>query len=605
MRCGGLLLLFTFSCMASVYAQDTTRLKKNGEPRENSLAQQVRDAISRTPRADTLIDVKSEDYFIPYEGKIIRKITINQLGFDRTVQDTTQRFKTTMAKVANWLHNDTRAWVIRNNVFLREGEPLNPYRAADNERYLRDLEFILDSRIFIVPISEDSDSVDLLVMTRDVFSLGASLYPRSETEYRFKVQEANLAGMGQRLQVSGIYDTERNPRTGMELLYKKTNLFGSFVNATVAYTEINTGQSIGEENESAFIIRVDRPLFHPFARWAGAAELSRNWSRNTFGREDSLFLNYNYTIRDLWAGYSFGHSKLPNSLAENRNRKFIAVRMYDEYFHESPEQSIPNRRRLTYADRSTALGQLTFFKQDFYKTRYVAGFGRTEDIPYGYRISLTAGWEKELGKQRPYTGAELLWSVVNTTGTFVTYGVKLGNYWSEDLIEDALAQVFVNRYSRLYTLGKSNVRHEMELGYAAQLNQVLKRQLDIRDVNGIYGFRPDSLSGARRLMFRTETVVYPNWKVLGFKLAPVARIDLAFLGKENQPLLKKENFFSGYSVALRARNENLIFNTVEARIYYFPTTVEAVDNVRLEFRANFRIKYPTNLVTAPATVYDL
>jgi hypothetical protein len=148
------------------------------------------------------------------------------------------------------------------------------------------------------------------------------------------------------------------------------------------------------------------------------------------------------------------------------------------------------------------------------------------------------------------------------------------------------------------------VRHEAELGYAAQLNQVLKRPLDIRDVNGIYGFRPDSLSGARRLMFRTESVVYSNWKVLGFMLAPVVRIDLAFLGKENQPLLKKENFFSGYSAALRARNENLIFNTVEARIYYFPTTVEAVDNVRVEFRANFRIKYPTNLVTAPATVYD-
>jgi hypothetical protein len=234
----------------------------------------------------------------------------------------------------------------------------------------------------------------------------------------------------------------------------------------------------------------------------------------------------------------------------------------------------------------------------------VAGFGRTEDIPYGYRISFTGGWERELGKQRPYTGAELLWSVVNKNGTFYTYGMKLGNYWSDDLIEDALAQLFFNRYSRLYILGRSKVRHEIELGYSTQINQVLKRQLDIRDGNGIRGFRPDSLAGAKRLMLRTESVIYTRWKVLGFKLAPVARIDLAYLGEENQPLLRKENFFSGFSAALRARNENLIFNTVEARIYYFPTTVEGIDNVRVEFRANFRIKYPTSLVTAPATVYD-
>lgn len=605
MRCGGFFtLVVLLLCVAFAEAQDTTRLKTNDSTNENSVANQVRSAITRIPRADTLINVKSEDYFKPFEGKIIRKILIDKLGFDRTVQDTTQRFKTTVANVGNWLHNDTKAWVVRDNIFLREGKPLNPYRVADNERYLRDLDFILDSRIFVVPVSETSDSVDLLVLTRDVFSLGASFYPRTATDYRFKVQEANLAGMGQRLQVTGIYNYDRIPHTGKEILYQKTNLFGSFVNATVAYTEINTGRSVGEENESAYYLRLDRPLFQPFARWAGAAELSRNWSRNAFNEEDSLFAHYDYSIKDLWAGYSFGHSKLPNSLTENRNRKFIAVRAFEEYFRETPTNYIPSRNQLTYADRTTALGQLTFFRQDFYKTRYVAGFGRTEDIPYGYRISFTGGWERQLGKQRPYTGAELLWSVVHKNGTFYTYGMKLGNYWSDDLIEDALAQLFFNRYSRLYILGSSKVRNEIEVGYSTQINQVLKRQLDIRDGNGIRGFRPDSLAGAKRLMFRTESVIYTRWKVLGFKLAPVARIDLAYLGEENQPLLRKENFFSGFSAALRARNENLIFNTVEARIYYFPTTVEGIDNVRVEFRANFRIKYPTNLVTAPATVYD-
>jgi hypothetical protein len=112
------------------------------------------------------------------------------------------------------------------------------------------------------------------------------------------------------------------------------------------------------------------------------------------------------------------------------------------------------------------------------------------------------------------------------------------------------------------------------------------------------------LFGNKRLYWRNEAVLYTPWKLLGFHLAPVARVDVAFLGKQHQSLVLSENFYSGFSLALRARNENLIFNTVEARAYFFPKTTPGVDPVRLEIRSNIRIKYPTNLVTAPATAYD-
>lgn len=599
----GVFVLSLLLLVVAATAQDTTRVKKIDQLKQSKVTKQVVGAISRTPKADTVITIKSEDAFLPYEGKIIRHIHINRIGFDRTVQDTTRRFRSSIARIANRLHNDTKEWVVRENIFLREGKPFNPYRAADNERYLRDLDFILDSKIFVSPISENSDSIDLLVMTRDVFSLGASLSPRGITEHRFRIQEANLGGMGQRLQVAGVYDAERNPSTGYEYLYRKTNLFGSFVNATAGYTEINTGRSVGNENESAYFVRLDRPLFHPFVRWAGAAEISRNWSTNTTRKESSEFAKYEYLIHDAWAGYSFGFKKLPNSLAENRNRRFIAVRAFEERFIKKPE-NISMVDQLTYSNRTTFLGQLTFFKQDFYKTNYVLGFGRTEDVPYGYRLSFTSGWENELNQKRIYTGAELNLSTVNENGTFYTYSIKLGNYWNKELIEDGLAQFGISRYSRIYFMGKTKIRHQAEINFASQINRGQKRLLDIRDANGIQGFRPDSLQGAQRLYLRTETVLFTPWKLAGFHFAPVTRIDLAYLAKENSALFRKQNFYSGFSAALRARNENLIFNTIEARAYYYPKTVEALQPWRFEFRANLRIKYPTNLITAPATVYD-
>jgi hypothetical protein len=153
-------------------------------------------------------------------------------------------------------------------------------------------------------------------------------------------------------------------------------------------------------------------------------------------------------------------------------------------------------------------------------------------------------------------------------------------------------------------MGKSKVRHFAEISYASQLNQTLKRGLDINDVNGLLGFKPDSLTGSKRLRLRAEAVLFTPWKLLGFHLAPVTNIDLAYLGQEYQPLITNENFYSGFAAALRARNENLIFNTVEARVYYYPKTVEDIDHWRAEFRVNLRLKYPTQLVTAPATVYN-
>jgi hypothetical protein len=308
----------------------------------------------------------------------------------------------------------------------------------------------------------------------------------------------------------------------------------------------------------------------------------------------------------VWAGYSFGLKKLLDKPAygENRNRTFVALRAFDQEFSKMPDVTLSSNDSMIYTDRSNVLGQLSFFKQNFYKTRYVLGFGRTEDIPYGYRFSFTGGWEKERGIQRGYTGAEVMVSTVDAKGTFYTYKVSLGNYLSEDLIEDALAKISVGRYSRLYTMGKSKVRSFAEFEFASQLNQTIKRGLDINDVNGIRGFKPDSLLGSKRLRFRTETVIFTPWKLLGFHLAPVVNIDLAYLGQQYQPLIKKDNFYSGFAAALRARNENLIFNTVEARIYYYPKTVEGIDNWRAEFRVNLRIKYPTAFVTAPATVYN-
>lgn len=558
--------------------------------------------ITREPETDPApLNIKSEDPYLKHEGKIIRHITIQRLGFEKIIVDTTRSFESFISRTANKYHSNTRESVVQNNLFIKVGKPLNPYRVADNERTIRNLDFILDARIYANPVPGSPDSVDLLVVTRDVFSLGGSVSARIPSVYKIEVKDINVDGWGQRIEVGQVFDNDRTPRYGYEALYQWTNIKGSFLDATIAYTKLNHGISIGNEDERSVYFKLSRELYQPFARFAGSIELGDNVSRNVYNEPDSTFIQYHYNIQDYWMGYSFGYRRMPNNLRENRNRKFIAIRSVEQRFLSPIYTELIEPDRFAYRNRLAFLTELTFFRQDFYKTQYVTGFGRTEDIPYGYRISFTAGWERELGNQRPYAGSVLNYNNVRPSGTILSYQVKLGGYLNNQ-VEDIMFSVNFARYSKMQRVGRMIVRHRYETGYAALINQNVKRGIDIRDTNGLIGFKPDSLVGLQRVTFGNEVTVFTPLKILGFRIAPVARVDLALI-RRAAPLFKSDNYFSGFSVGLLARNENLILKTIEARVFYYPKTVERVDSFRFNITSNFRIRYPTNLVNKPATVF--
>jgi len=594
---------FSIGCFAQQKPDTVSNPKWMEKVNSNKTFKKLLGTITREPEADpSPFIVKSEDPYLKYEGKIIRTIRIQHIGFDKTVLDTARNLKSFVANAANKLHTNTREFVIRNNLFVREGKPLNPYRVADNERNLRSLDFVMDARIYVKPVSPNSDSVDLLVVTRDVFSLGGSFRPDFPKKYRLRIQDNNFGGFGQRVQFGQIFDINRTPRYSYEGFYMLTNINGSFIDGSVGYTNLNTGVSIGNENERSVYVKLSRTLYQPFTRFAGALELSDNVSINVYRKPDSTFSNYRYTLQDYWLGYSFGYKKLPQNLKENRNRKFIAMRAFQQHFLNSTHTDLTELDRFAYRDRVSLLTQLTFFRQDFYKTQYVVGFGRTEDIPYGYRVSFTTGWERELGNKRPYAGSELYYNNVLSSGTILTYNVKLASFWKGKRPEDGFLSLNFTRYSKIYRIRRMILRHQFQAGYAAIFNQNVKRGIDIRDLNGVVGFLPDSLVGLQRVTVSQESTLFTPWKMLGFRVAPIARVDLALI-KRNSGLLRTRNFFPGFSLGLRARNENLIFNTIEARLFYYPTTVERVGHLRFSITTNFRIKYPTNLVNKPATVF--
>lgn len=581
-------------------AQKKDKEKKEEESKRDSLtliqaitnsklARELADLLKARPFSDTARQEKSETRFLPYEGKIIRDIHIDNERFSRPIRQG-KGFAASVERFAHKLHTNTRSITIKQHLFFAPGQRLNPYRLADNERFLRDQDFILDSRIVVEPIDDNGDSVDVHIYTRDVFSLGGRFSPGNVDEVKLGVYDANLMGLGQRLDASLVVDGSRTPVAGVSAFYRKSSLLGSLANVTVGFTQLNDASSFATEYEYAYFLRISRPLVSPYSRWAGGFELSRNWSRNVRNFADSLFLRYAYNVRDIWLGYNIG---IKNNM-NDRTRHFVAVRYFDQRYTRQPAQELQQSLAL-YNDRKLLLAELTFYEQNFYKTNYIFGFGRTEDIPYGTTFTLTGGWSKELNNERPYFSADFNKSLVAPEGNFYTIRAAAGGYYRNE-VQDAVYLVSANFFSRLLTWRRNKVRQSFEGGYTQLSNQRTANLLTIN--NQLRGFTPDSLVGFKRFYFRSETTVFTKWNLANFRFAPFVALEAAVLrvGDEGS---RQTKFYPGIGGGIRTRNENLIFGTLEARFFFFPARERGVSLLEFRLSSNLRLKYSASFVRPP------
>jgi hypothetical protein len=579
---------------------DTTA--RQGHPKNSNLFRFALSAVTRTQLDSAatalLLNAKSETPFLPYQGKIIRHIFVKQYGFERAFTDTSKNLnRNTGDKILNSLHRNTREWVIRNNLFIAENSPLNPYKIADNERYLRSLEYIQDARILVIPIPDNPDSVDLNIITKDLFSISGAIDNVSLNNSEATISDANILGMGQKAQITGSMVTSNSPTVGYQAMYTKNNIAGSFINASVLYSTINNDLNSGYQDEHAKFVTLQRPLYSQYSHFAGAFTLG-DFQSFSINPADTPFYNYHYTRADAWIGYNLGIQKL--GLNSARDRRFISLRYFKYNFLQVPVQ-VGNTYDFKFNDREAVLGQFTFFKQDFYKTNYIYGFGTTEDFPYGYNIALTAGWYKQLNLSRPYLGVNANWYIVSNKKDFIQYFVRSGAFYNNGQIQDASILFGSSLYSRLYVFNNLKIRQYFNVSYTKQFNRVGIDPLRIDNIFGIRYFTSDSVLGNQRMSLHTETLFFLKYKILGFKFSPFPFADFSLITPEQQAFSKSDLYYS-FGGGVRTRNENFVFGTIELLVAYFPRKANQSESFKITTNINLQFKYNSNYVQAPDIV---
>jgi len=551
------------------------------------------------------IAVRNDLSFVRYEGMIVRNIAIQRLDFGTQIVDTANNFKNTFTNLANAFHHKSREYVIRKNLFFKKGDKILAYLMADNERHLRDQPYIQDAKIIIIPLYM-TDSVDILVRTKDVLSIGGSFELHNPKSAEMTLKEENLGGGGNGILGGLLYNQERRKSTGYAFQYVTRNIAGSFIDGYIGYTTFGNTMNTLQKEEEHLYLQLTKPLINPYTKWTYSFEAANHVTQNMFWT-DSFYktdIKYHYYNYDAWIGWNTGAYKVsPGSNLDDRLRTLVSLRYFKQFFLNIPDK-YSTQYYFQYADITGIIAAVSIFKQNFYKAKYFYGFGRNEDVPEGVDVSLTAGWINKQEKNRPYIGLDIQRSYFTEKKAYYNIIFRSGTFWGRKKPEDFNVLLSVDHYMRLKTMGtRWKQRSHINASITGQVNAVLNAPLALQSVYGLDEWKNaiPFADGDFRATLRTESVFFSPYTFINFHFAPFVFANLSAITPVRQNI-NKTDLYSSIGGGIRTRNESLIFGTFELKVFYYPRKTFTGDTWRIETNTGIRFKYNSQYIKKPTLI---
>jgi hypothetical protein len=489
--------------------------------------------------------------FVDYKGMNIRKIEIKRLNvFGTSINNPDYYNPNSIEKILNKTHINTFESIIKKNLLFKEGENVSPLTLGDNERLLRNLPYIDDARILVVPVSESE--VDVIVITKDIYSLGATASFNGIERGSFSVFEKNTFGMGHEFGITVPYDAEYRDSPGFGVNYRINNVFKSFSNLNVFFYD-----GLGEKT---YGFDLSRKLVSSSTKYAGGVSIRQMYTSEDL---DSLPVPepLKYNLQDYWILRSFLLNK------ESVTRLMIGMRYTNNNVFDHPfilPESYHQLQRY-----KMFLGSVSFSVQKFYKANLIYSYGRTEDIPYGGLFTVTAGREINEFKSRIYFSSSLsIGGSVSSIGYFHN-SAGFGTFFNEGRTEQGILSFESKFISNLSYIGRYKIRNFINAEYTRGFDRYSDERLVFKRDNGFSSFRNDSIGNAQRFSLSIESVIFSPVNFYGFRFAAFGFADLAFLFGTND-YLGSGDLLSAIGVGIRIRNDNLILNTLQIRLGFYP-----------------------------------
>jgi hypothetical protein len=332
-------------------------------------------------------------------------------------------------------------------------------------------------------------------------------------------------------------------------------------------------------------------------QWTYELDASYHATRNLYSG-DSLYFSdtrYRYSKVEAWAGYNINGKDFTDSEESAKLRKLVGVRYINQKFNALPGKYL-NEYNWQYANLSGALATLTFYRQNFYKTRYIYGFGRNEDIPEGLLLSLTTGYTVKQNVSRPFLGFNYERYQYNRRKNYLGYVIRAEGHLRNKSIEDINLLGSVMYFDHLKPVGqKWKQRFFLNFDLAQQINTVLNEPLFANSSFGMPEYGNNQVGGTLRTTIKAESEFFSPWSLLAFRVAPFLFSNLGVFS----PYQSKTQVLSSLGGGLRTRNESFVFGTIELKGYYFPQKNFYNERFRFSLSTNIIFKYNTQFVKKP------
>jgi hypothetical protein len=497
---------------------------------------------------------------VAYDGRYIRSIGTRKVNiFSANPMDTAYLPRNFLERGASDLFIGTRDRIIRRNLLFQSGQPLDVFIAAENERLIRELPYIMDARFLVHPVSGSVDSVDLVLLTKDLFPLGFGLELGRADAGNAGLWYYNVLGYGHQFSVSTYWDARHTPAMGYGLTYGISNIDGTFFSSELSY--------LHQWNNHSGKFRISRDFKSLGLRYAGALQLENASQIREISLPDSVLHNVavQFTSYDLWLGRIF---RIQKTGENNSNAGFLlSGRYFNNQFRQGPPVS--SERFYNYHDRTQLFLAAGFTRQGFRKDNMIYTFDRTEDVPYGYLFEITSGMEWGQFENRPYLGGKASFGKQLKTGGTVFGDVEFGTFFNQKQTRQGTLKVQFRGFTRLYTQGRFQYRNFFNLTYINGFRRNEDEYTSLENRGGITGLTGESLRGREKIAINLESVIFSPYRLLGFRFAFFGSFDFGMIRKGQTGLFQSRPF-SRLGVGVRIRNEQLVFDTFELRFSLYP-----------------------------------
>ena len=525
----------------------------------------VASSPSKKKRYKSLI-VKPYTFF---EGKTIRNINIRSLApFGYSIVDTLNAPSDFFSKTGNSLHIKTLPMTIRNLLLVRENHLFDSLLVKESERLVRSKDYIRDVSFFVKNVPGTPDSVDIDIRVLDIWSLlpnGAV----STSGFTIDLMERNFLGLGHSFQ--NVYGRDDNKgRNSLTTNYSIPNFRNTFVGSNLHYDKLGL-------ESSNWGFSVDRPFFSPFAKWAAGINIFQQFRKDSIATAASVFLpqRIRFNVQDYWAGHSRQLFR-GNSEYERTTNFVTAIRFLRVRYLEKPSIQLDSLKR--YADENSYLASFGISTRQYVQDQYIFKFGITEDVPIGKVFSLTTGYQVKNNSGRFYLGARISVGDYRSWG-YLSSNLEYGTYLANSRAQEGILSAGLIYFTGLVKIGNWKFRQFVKPQISIGMNLFSYDTLRMNDGHGLDGFKNAGVSGTGRILLTMQTQSYSPWNLIGFRFGPFLNFTLLnILGDSSSPT-KSNKIYSQIGLGVMIKNENLVLNTFQISIAFYPSIPGESQNV--------------------------